>query len=84
VEHVHQRIESGCANQQRQHRERQFAGKCIVPKYQAGKREWSISRIEYTASDVRKRLGWAGRTVRWDCYIEFFEAVSVQPASQRE
>ena len=84
VEYLHQRIESGCANQQRQYRERQFAGKRIVPKYQAGKREWSSSWIEYAASDVRKRHGWTGRTVRWNRYIEFVQAVSVQPASQRE
>ena len=77
VEYLHQRLESGCANQQRQYRERQLAGKCIVPKYQAGKREWSSSWIEYAASDVRKRLGWTGWTVRWDRYIEFFQAVSV-------
>ena len=74
---LHQRLESGCANQQRQYRERQLAGKCIVPKYQADKREWSSSWIEYAASDVRKRHGWTGRTVRWDRYIEFFQAVSV-------
>ena len=84
VEYLHQRIKSGCANQQRQYRERQPAGQCVVPKYQASKREWSSSWIEYAASDVRRRYGRTGRIVRWDRYIEFFEAVSVQPASQRE
>ena len=57
---------------------------CIVHEYQAGEREWAGSGIEYAASDVRRRHGWAGRTVRWDRYTEFFHAVSVQPACQRE
>ena len=73
LEYLHQRLESGCSNQQRQCCERQSARQCSVYQYEARECKWSSSWIEHAASDVRRRHGWPGRTVRWHRYIEFVQ-----------
>ena len=82
---LHQCLESGCENQQRQSRERQPARKCIIHEYWAGEREWPGSWIEHAASDVRKRHGWhtAGR-MTGSLHLILPSPFQFTPACQRE